>query len=743
MKPLLGRLRDTHFWIMFFFPLILLAINDNWCYSRNGWIDPWLYLGYKLNYPTFVSDLFSSTYYESRMTPLLVGHAAFVLLPDVLANHVNHLFWYYTAIFSIYFIVKYFADRLKALIAALCFGSHGWFAAAVGWDYPDGAGVACQFLCLAFLTSALATPTPRWRLAAAGAAAAAMTHAHLFQFFFCPIFAIYYLSLAACVQGKGLIGRVFIFAFWFGIGAAAFTAVFGAISLAYGGSFLFFMPSIQFGSSFSKEVNPWVVPIEVWLREGTHLFMPLIAVALSGALLLRSFFKRDVDKVLIVFSINMIIAFLTMLFWHLNGQPVFQLIYYTSYMLPHAALFLCIVMARNRNTAVQESTRPVHASLALCVYTIILPGICLLWWLNDTLKGQLSGILPGGMSAHVLWCLAGVALSIGFLRIIFLNCAWSKPIGALGCVFAAGISGSKFSLTDTSAKETFSAVVQAHRYVFQQTEDRYPLFWYSKYAPLKSEFCAIASTYLWGYSLVNEDLPEVSEKRAQGIREIHRIFVMTQDAHELIAAQENLQARGHFSRVYARIEIPYAGSTFTIVGLDVFSAQKHSNNPVKIQYDSDTKTFKFDAEDAGKILQFSDKWTVVPGAQATNLFQRNESWGINTKALEEACAARLGPFYPSTNGMLRFVLKYKEVEGRIMFGILDHDGLTWKVKAACETKLRSLKTQEVTFEVQKNVPFWLGIGNLRKQHKGSSEILLHSIEAFYLVNSPERSEKKD
>lgn len=738
-QSLFENSREIHSWIILVFPLVLLTINDNWCYSPIGWIDPWLYLGYKLSYPSFVSDLFPSTYYASRMTPLIIGHATFLLLPDALANHVNHMFWYYMGTFSIYYIVKYFTNRSLALIASLCLGCHGWFAVAIGWDYPDGAGIACQLLCIAFLTRALPHQKPRWQLAAAGAAAAAMIHAHLFQFFFCPTFAIYYFALSAEIPGQSVKRRIFEFFFWFGIGAVATTGVYGAINLVYGGSFLFFMPSIQFGSSFSKEINPWAKPIEVWLPKGTHLFMPLIAVALSTATLLRGLLKRDVDKILIVFSVNMVVVFTAMLFWHLKGQPVFQLTYYTSFMLPHVALVLSIIMARNREATevLAQCWRP---TLGLITFTVLLLVSSLLWWLNDTYQGLVVWLLPKGLSVFALWCLAGIALLLGFLRVVFLNNAWSKPLGTFGCVFAAGISGSHFSLSDIAAKDTFKSVVQVHRWVADQSQDRYPLFWYNKNAPLKREYCAFASTYLWGYSLVNDDLPNLSRKRAEGILESHRIFITTQDDRELVVAQETLRTCGFTCRVHKKIEFPYAGTIFKIVAIDVFPVQGSKIKPAVVRYDSNKQTFYCHGNGNGEAIpELYGKWTVFPSAQETCLYLHNETWGIKTKALTGSCAARLGPFYADFNGTLRFVLCYDEFEGRIIWGVLDQEGQAWRVKAASETKCRSFKFQEVTFDVQKDIPFWLGIGNMRKQEKGATDILLKNIEVFSLTQSLEHN----
>ncbi len=50
-------------------PVVQAIINDSWLYSTLGWLDPWYYLGYGLNYldPTYLND-----YYKVSRVPWIL-----------------------------------------------------------------------------------------------------------------------------------------------------------------------------------------------------------------------------------------------------------------------------------------------------------------------------------------------------------------------------------------------------------------------------------------------------------------------------------------------------------------------------------------------------------------------------------------------------------------------------------------------------------------------------------------------
>lgn len=109
--------------ILMGWPLLLLAMNNSWVFTRPGaWIDPFVYTGFFHNLTQHL-QVFSGTYYGTRLPWILPGYLLNRLLPPLIANYVLHIGVYYVGILSLNFILKNTLNQRTALVTSLLMGS--------------------------------------------------------------------------------------------------------------------------------------------------------------------------------------------------------------------------------------------------------------------------------------------------------------------------------------------------------------------------------------------------------------------------------------------------------------------------------------------------------------------------------------------------------------------------------------------------------------------------------------------
>ncbi|MCW8133114.1 MAG: glycosyltransferase family 39 protein [Planctomycetota bacterium] len=551
--------------ILFALPLALLCIDDYWCFNQAGWIDSWLYLGYKRELPAYVSEWFPNTYYASRLTFLLIGHACHSLFPELMANYVDHLIWYYLGVYSLYFIVRSWTGRREALVSALLLGCHGWFFSAVGWDYPDGAGLSCQLLAFAFLTKAVRSDKDKVHLLAAGLAAGAMIHAQLFLVFFCPILMVYYVLLKP--RSDGVLKGLFRFLAWFSIGFVLLTLIFGILNMLLGGAFLFFAPSFKFGSQLAGSKNPSLIDPNLWIPSARHLFVPILAAIVGSSYLVIGKWRQSTDRICAVVSIQYLAAAGIMILWQFKGQPMLQLYYYASYLMPTAFISILIPLFRATAAAEPESrvqrAGRIAAAIAACV-------LALLWFDNGWMGGNFTAMILPFRGNSLPWIVLFALAVVAAAALHFPARMAGRAVGLVAVGFAMGLSGSHYPKTAVPARDSYMLVVQAQDWVARESKDRKPLFWYGSSTPMKGHCISIASTFLWGFSLLNEKLPEVSSDDLQRIDPSVRIVVTTDCVENVKAALDSLSARGIQCNIKSQTQLKLGEDEIFLALIDIF-----------------------------------------------------------------------------------------------------------------------------------------------------------------------------
>ncbi len=273
-------------------PLILLALNPIWIYSRLCH-DPWIYFGHMQNLAGHLVA-FGDLYAASRLTVILPGWLVHQLAPPVLANHLLHLGTYYLAIGSLFVVLAETVGRRSALAVCVLCGCHFFFLEAVGWDYADGYTLAYFLAGLACAARACVSSSWRGWMTAAGASVAAMVDANLTSAALAPLVVLFFLMHNRDRQ-RAPVG---VSACYFVLGGAGLLFVLGAISYAINGRFWILATQLAFARSEFGSVNHYRAGMRTWIDNACWLLFPIMAacgaITRLGLMLRRpDFVSRD------------------------------------------------------------------------------------------------------------------------------------------------------------------------------------------------------------------------------------------------------------------------------------------------------------------------------------------------------------------------------------------------------------------------------------------------------------------
>jgi hypothetical protein len=488
---------DFGIFLILLLPWMLFSVGANWISDYvfgHPWIDDWIYVGFFLDLRKHL-ELFRGTYYGSRLSWILPGYIAYKLFQPRIADYILHVGVYYAAALPLYFTLKHMACRRAALVAALLMGGYGYFLWAVGWDYVDGAGIA--YFLLTTLALTLASKNERaWNwLMLAGLFYGAMIYSQLFLVVFTPPLLFYYFAANRGGRRHSFsLGIVHVT-----LGFLVITILLGMVNYRLGGDFLFYGPSVRTAIDLARTTNPWRRPFQLWWKQATWLVMPSLAFVSCLAFLWKFRFDRS-RRSLALLQLYFLSCVLIFVLVEIKGTPVLQYLYYASFLVP--PLFLAL--------GAQIGPRIERLSFGLFALVTceaiatpflayrFLPTSRLDFWLNSN---ALS-----------------LFLALSFLGIVLLSVKEHPAKSVLLCSLACAAVGlgsaasGYFRVLDADASNYgLGAIVQSVQTVRSVEPSGNLLFWYRLNEPMGNFYRAIASTYLWGYSLVNERFPSLDQ----------------------------------------------------------------------------------------------------------------------------------------------------------------------------------------------------------------------------------------
>ena len=136
---LLGAFAVVILWLMFG-PYAL--------FPPAGYIDPWFYPGYFMNF-SYLLNHYGVTYYVSRLPWIVPGLAAFATTsPQVASLLLCAAIVTVTAV-SLYWSVRWYYGRVPAVLAAVALATNPYFMSTASWHYPDGPALTYAMVALA------------------------------------------------------------------------------------------------------------------------------------------------------------------------------------------------------------------------------------------------------------------------------------------------------------------------------------------------------------------------------------------------------------------------------------------------------------------------------------------------------------------------------------------------------------------------------------------------------------------
>jgi hypothetical protein len=483
--------------VILLLPVLLAAANSLWIFTDGRWIDAWVSFGYFQHLAAYKRTLFPDLYYGTRLPWILPGYVAYHLFPPKTANYVLHFTFYYTAVFSLYFLLRRAVGFWNALLAAVLFGSYAHFLSSIGRDYVDGAGSTYFLLALAAAARATESRLRQVWLLVSGMAGMAMCYTNLFLVSFVPFIPGLYLFMMFPGVNRKLFGVVRDVVVWIGGGAAILSVALGGINYLVDRNIWFYSPSIYAFIALRSRHNPWVAHGWSWLRNALWLGIPAAATLASLAYVLRDAIrgKLKLRDFRTFFVLQFLAIMAGMVAWQAIGETGLYYSFYASYVIPAMFLAIGCVLAG----AEQERPAPVWwalilATIAVMVWTLhvanLAPAYSVRTWASITTAAALAA---AALIANVL-----------------LWKKWYLAIAAIAGLAIYQLGYSRFEAPSPRYEREWRHIVEGARAIWPYEQNQRSVsFWYDVNAPHGEELYGINSVYLWGYTYVSTRFPEI------------------------------------------------------------------------------------------------------------------------------------------------------------------------------------------------------------------------------------------
>ncbi len=661
VSPVARRFRiDPAYLILALLPWLVLAVSSGWIYNSLTDIDPWVYFGYFLSYPRYVSALFPNLYYGTRLSWILPGYCLNALFDPMTAKYILHVGFYYLAVFSLYNLLRKETGSRSALVVAVLFGTHSYFLRAIGWDYVDGAGITYNLLALLCVAHAAVSRRPRFWLMAGGAAAAAMFYCNAFLAVFLPLLAALYFHRVH--QGLSLASAraLLRFALWFGLGALFVSLLLALVNYAVGGGFWFYGPSLQFITGSSKTSAS--TPIWGWVARGYWLAFPFIAALGSISYLIarifrRTFLSRDLK---LFFVLQYLACLVFMIAWHAAGGPGLQWPHYTSYLLPSAFLAVGCMLA------------PHLERWPAWAYWLFLAAITFGFVTSLGMISTNTGIRLRWTG----WITVSACVGLGLVLSNFLRGRWQITIPVLGGLWLCQI-GFQMPFDEADHPAELARIVQSAKVVDQHAGEAAPGFWYNRSGLLGPEFHAIHSCYLLGWSMIGAHFPALDPNSP--VQPGTEAVILSSRDDALQEADRRLKEIQLKARTLDTRRIDRGGVAFQLI---FFRAEPLSTTgpeiPLKLSAAAEQPRGLLLTSASEAVAFPIDQWAFYKSPRSDGHMEvRPDGVHVATHGGRSSYAAQYAPFTALKPGFYRFILQYDNLRGSLQFGALSGDQSHW------------------------------------------------------------------
>jgi hypothetical protein len=501
-------------------------------------IDPWIYTASFTNY-RFLLETFPTAYYLTRLPWIIPGVVANELFSPVSAFFVMHGIFFFGAGLFAFLLFRRFLGVWAALLgyAALMFTP--LFYDAFRDDYPDG-GILTYLLGGAyFALSAWGSKRRVLRFMLSGFFLAGAAGTNPYALVSIAGIALLYVAVFS-VEPRFWLHAVRDVVSAIG-GGLVMLVVCGGFSLANGGPFLFFVPSVNAAKALYNG-RAYKADGFAWMKGQPQLLVPLFALA-ALVLLLAPRLRRDWKTeagIRFAAGAGLLLALvgtLVCLWEFFFGGALLETSYYFSAFNLGISATLASVFFLLLDRATSPASRSTLWAVVIAgVVAAALPTLAL-YRLHWGSFGE-----PG---ARVTVALMAVGLFlVGAASFLSRRVAlFAAPSAALVILFACNYAGASGLLTQTNFSTTPSSfqrnretlllgqqlIAFMRDFGFQDGEPAYPAarlypeFWYD----IKAEeaFNGMNAMYLWAYTWAGLDLPHI-DKAMHGVLDARRPAVL-------------------------------------------------------------------------------------------------------------------------------------------------------------------------------------------------------------------------
>jgi hypothetical protein len=381
-------------------PLLLLLANTDWFFTREGFLDPWNYIG--LFHQYLDPDYLPEDYKLARLPWILSGFMAMKLLPPVPAAVALHgVFMCVTSLALFVGICALFRRPALAGVVALSFGFFTLAHGSGGWDYHNTGAGAFYFATFALLALPATLDGSRTLLVTAGGTAALAIHTNITLVNFLPALAsVHICALSLRTEQRPGAGSLGTRSAWIAAGALLVTVLLGLINWSVGREFLFFKVLLRLVLQFLADPSlqqafhaPWS---SGWLLGAWHLsFMAAVFLAGATSLAVDRLAAADSSRRLANALVMQFLAMsLVWIAWQSAGQTALDLLHFAYVLIPSCFVALSGILFRGWPEWCERHWLVTLLSttllLTLCLTVAQLPGV------STLLPFIAPFIFPGG-----------------------------------------------------------------------------------------------------------------------------------------------------------------------------------------------------------------------------------------------------------------------------------------------------------------------------------------------------------
>ncbi|HUV26530.1 MAG TPA: hypothetical protein VMW34_04100, partial [Anaerolineales bacterium] len=253
--------------------------------------------------------------------------------------------------------------------------------------------------------------------------------------------------------------------------------------------------------------------------------------------------------------------------WELKGNPVLQLTFYTSYLIP--GMFLAF--GSQISPLMQMSRRQ---------FLCLVSGLLIL--LIAPFYTPFRSLLPSQL--HILY--PTVIIILGILGVMLLRLRTTFINAKSMALFFLFLGAANFTIIGSHWQVDFASQQQPNQLfltvvksdaILRDLDPSVKLrFWYSKDEPQGYIFCSVASTRLWGYRLINDSFPILEDAQlapnVQGLVKINpgtRIVILSDDKDAFEKANAAFERTGQHAEFLSEEKVEQGSIQFTMTFIEV------------------------------------------------------------------------------------------------------------------------------------------------------------------------------